>query len=107
MAIGHRALMQECFPKHSRMPTARTKETDEDGTKRGVSVERSKAGTNKRSPDGLSHLTKIRYCNNKQKRVIFYKKWKKYNEIQLTKSRMDSNIRKLTNDPPSPGNVIY
>ena len=34
--------------------------------------------------------------------VIFYKKWKKYNEIQLTKNKMDLNIRKLTNHPPSP-----
>ena len=34
--------------------------------------------------------------------VIFYKKWKKYNEIQLTKSKMDLNIRKMTNHPPSP-----
>ena len=36
--------------------------------------------------------------------VIFYKKWKKYNEIQLTKSKMDLNIRKMTNHPPSPCN---
>ena len=34
--------------------------------------------------------------------VIFYKKWKKSNEIQLTKSKMDLNIRKMTNHPPSP-----
>ena len=34
--------------------------------------------------------------------VIFYKKWKKYNEIQLTKNKMDPNIRKMTNHPPSP-----
>ena len=27
--------------------------------------------------------------------VIFYKKWKKYNEIQLTKNKMDLNIRKM------------
>ena len=33
--------------------------------------------------------------------IIFYKKWKKYNEIQLTKSKMDLNIRKITNHPPS------
>ena len=31
--------------------------------------------------------------------VIFYKKWKKYNEIQLTKNKMDLNIRKMTNHP--------
>ena len=35
--------------------------------------------------------------------VIFYKKGKKYNEIQLTKSKMDLNIRKMTNHPPTPG----
>ena len=34
--------------------------------------------------------------------VIFYKKWKKYNEIQLTKIKMDLNIRKMTNHPPYP-----
>ena len=33
--------------------------------------------------------------------VIFYKKWKKYNEFQLTKNKMDLNIRKMTNHPPS------
>ena len=34
--------------------------------------------------------------------VIFYEKWKKYNEIQSTKNKMDLNIRKMTNQPPSP-----
>ena len=38
--------------------------------------------------------------------VIFYKKWKKYNEIQLTKSKMDLNIRKMTNHPPSPEETV-
>ena len=37
--------------------------------------------------------------------VIFYKKWKKYNETQLTKNKMELNIRKMTNHPPSPVNV--
>ena len=57
MAIGNGDLMHECFLKHSRMRIARTKqdkETDEDGKKRGVRMDRSKAGNNKRSPDGLS-----------------------------------------------------
>ena len=43
--------MHECFPKHSSMETARMKydkETDEEGKKRGVSMERSKAGTKKK-----------------------------------------------------------
>ena len=35
--------------------------------------------------------------------VIFNKKLKKYNEIQLTKNKMDLNIRKIINHPPSPG----
>ena len=34
--------------------------------------------------------------------VIVYKKWKKYNEIQLTKNKMDLNIRKMTKNQPSP-----
>ena len=37
---------------------------------------------------------------------IFYKKWKKYNDIQLTKNKMDLNIRKMTNHPPSPDLVM-
>ena len=35
-----------------------------------------------------------KYNNNKQNVVIFYKKWKKYNEIQLTKNKIDLNFRK-------------
>ena len=71
--------MHEYFPKHSRMGTARMqydKETNEDGKKRGVSIERSKAGTKKRSP-----------------LQAFYKILKKYNKIQLTKNKMDLNNR--------------
>ena len=54
---GNGELVQECFPKHLRMGTARMKydeETDEECMKRGMSMERSKAGGKKRSPDGLS-----------------------------------------------------
>ena len=49
---GYGLLVQERCPKHSSMGRARMKEdkeTDED-KKRGVSVERSKAGAKKRSP---------------------------------------------------------
>ena len=43
------------FPKHSRMGRVRMKSDDEtEGMKRGVSMERSKAGTKKKSADGLS-----------------------------------------------------
>ena len=34
--------------------------------------------------------------------VIFYKKWKKYNEIQLIKNKIDLNNRKITNYHPPP-----
>ena len=37
---------------------------------------------------------------------MFYEKWKKYNKIQLTKNKMDLNIRKMTNHPPSPTPLI-
>ena len=47
------------------------------------------------------HNIITKYNNNKQNMVIFYKKWKKYNEIHLTKNKMDLNIRKMTNHPPS------
>ena len=68
MAIGNGELMHECFPKHSRMGTARMKldhETDEDTQKRGVNMEKSTAGTNKRSPYGLSHPNRNTIIINK------------------------------------------
>ena len=43
MAIGNGELMHECFPKYSRMGTARMKldnDTDEDGKKTGLSMEK-------------------------------------------------------------------
>ena len=40
--------------------------------------------------------------------VIFYKIWKKYNEFQLTKNKMDLNNRKIKNRPRSPkASMIY
>ena len=50
MAVGNVELMHQCFLKYS------GKEVDEEGKKRGVSMERSKAGTKeKRSPDSLNY----------------------------------------------------
>ena len=34
--------------------------------------------------------------------LVFYKRWKKYNETQLPKNKMDLNNRKIKNHPPSP-----
>ena len=52
-------------------------------------MERSKASTKeKRSPDGLI-LSYSKYNNSKHNLLVFYKRWKKYNEIQLTKNKMD------------------
>ena len=57
MVIENGELMHEYFPKHSLTGTARmkyVKVTDEEGKKRGVSMERSIADTEERSSDGLS-----------------------------------------------------
>ena len=51
MATRNVELMHECFSKHFRMGTARMKkdkETNEEGKKRDVSVERSKVDTKKK-----------------------------------------------------------
>ena len=37
--------------------------------------------------------------------VVFSKIWKKCNEIELTKNKMDFNSRKIKNDPHSPANI--
>ena len=59
-------------------------------------MERSKAGTKKKkSRRPITSYPK--YNINKQNMVIFYKKWKKYNEIQLTKNKIYLNIRKMNN----------
>ena len=38
---------------------------------------------------------------------MFYKKCKKYNEIQLSKIKMDSNNRKIRNHPSSPTSSLH
>ena len=44
----------------------------------------------------------IGMSDNKHNIEVFYKIMKKYNEIQLTKNKMDLNNRKMNNHPPSP-----
>ena len=39
--------------------------------------------------------------------LVVYKKWKRYNEIQLTKNKIYLNDQKITNHPPSHGIVYY
>ena len=34
--------------------------------------------------------------------LVFYKRWEKYNEIQLTKNKIYLNNRKIKNHSPSP-----
>ena len=68
MAVGNGELMHKYFRKHSRMGTARLKYDngkDEDGQKRGVSMEKSKAGTKERSHDSLSLPIQNRIITNK------------------------------------------
>ena len=58
--------------------------------KRGVSMKRN--------------LSK--YNNNKHNMARFYNKFKKYDEIQLTKNKMDLNKQKMINHPPSPQKIV-
>ena len=37
--------------------------------------------------------------------VVIYKKWKKYNELQLTKNKIDLNNLKIKNHPPLPKSI--
>ena len=69
-------------------------------------MERSKAGTKSSSPDGPSQPNQNTIIINIMNMVVFYKMWKKYNEIQLTINKMDLNNRKMKNHPPSPGGCI-
>ena len=72
---------------------------EEEDKKRGLSIERSKAGMKKRSPDGLSQANQNTIIMNTT--LVFDKKWKKYNEIQRTGNKMDFNNQKIKNHPPS------
>ena len=64
-------------------------------------MEKSTAGTKERSPDCLSLPSQNTILIN-VKWYYFMRHGKKYNEIQLTKNKMDLNNRKMTNHPPSP-----
>ena len=59
--------MHECFPKHSSMGTPgikEDKETDEEGKKRDMSMERITAGAKgKGSPDGLNYSNQYKIIN--------------------------------------------
>ena len=107
MAIGNWELMQECFPKHSRMGTARWNKTmrQTKTDRRDAWVWKKVQRARKISPDGLPHPNRNTIIINNL--VKFYKKWKKHNEIQLTKNNMDLNNRKMTNHPPSAAGREY
>ena len=108
MAIGNGELMHVCFPKHSRMATARMKsgnETDVDGKKRGVSMVKNTTGTKERSPDSLSVPNQNTILIN-IKWYYFTRYGKRYNETQLIKNKIDLKNRKMTNHPPSPVTVL-
>ena len=70
-----------------------------------MSEERNKAGMRERSPNGQTMHNKIQYNNNKHIFLVFYKIWKKFNEIQLTKNKIDLKNQKMKNHPPSADNV--
>ena len=77
MAKGNEKLMDESFPKHSTMGTARMKEDKEteEGKKRGVSMERRKEGMTEKKVPMANHY-QSKYNNNKHNSIIFYKIWK-------------------------------
>ena len=103
MAIGNGELMHECLLKHSRMITARMKkdkETDKEGKKRRVRMKTKQNRNEKKEiPTAYHYIFPIN--NNKHNKVIFNKKLKKYNEIQLTKNKMDLNNQKMKDHPAS------
>ena len=92
MAIGNWELLHKCFPKHSRMGTARMKyERREYGKK-------STEGTKERSPDSLSLPNQNTILIN-IKWYYFTRYGKKYNEIQLTKKQ--NGLKYSKNDKSS------
>ena len=63
-----------------------------------MSIERSKAREReKKSRRPIT--TESKYNNNKDNMVVFYKIWKEYNEIELTKNKMDLNNKKQSSTP--------
>ena len=61
-------------------------------------MERNEAGTKERNADCQSLPNQNTMLINIM--VLFYKIWKKYNEIQLTKNKMDLNNRTMNHPPP-------
>ena len=97
--------MHECFPKHSRMGTARMKldkETDEDSNKTGVSIGKKWKVVMKKKKSRGPITTKSKYNNNKHNLLVFYKILKNFNESQLINNKMDLNNPKIKNHPPFP-----
>ena len=74
--------------------------------KKEVSMERSAAGTKEKKKSRQPKLSLSKYINDKHNLLVFYQRWKKYNEIQLTKNKMDLNDRKIKNHPFSPENWV-
>ena len=64
-------------------------------------MEKSTAGTKERSPDSLPLPNENTILIN-IKWYYFTRCGKEYNEILLTKNKIDLSIRKMTNYPPSP-----
>ena len=68
-------------------------------------MERSKAATKEKEVQIAYHYL-IKMYNSQHNIVVFHKIWKKYNEIQLTKNKMDLNNRIMKNHPPSPAKKV-
>ena len=68
-------------------------------------MEWSKADTKEKCPNGLNYNNHNTIIINNF--LVFYKRWNKYNETQLTKDKMDVNNLKMKNHPPSPVRRAY
>ena len=56
---------------------------------------------NKKKKSRWPIATKSKYNINKHNMVVFYKIWKKQDEIQLPTNKMDLNNQKMENHQPS------
>ena len=70
---------------------------------REVEVEKKRVNmVHERKKTWRPKQSKLKYNNYKHNLLPFYKIWKKYYEVQLTKNKMNLNNRIMKNHPPSP-----
>ena len=97
-SAGNVDLMHECFPKHSHMGTAtmKLKKKQTEKVRRDVSeYGKKQSGHERKKKSRRPKLSLSKYTINKHNLLVFYNRWKKYNESQLTNNKMDLNNRQM------------